>query len=307
MAAHGRGLDLAGADRGAHAGARSVAHHRRYRQPDEVRHRVRDAHRRARGRGLGHVGARPGAHHRGRDRRGHGPGRSHPSGTAADPARGRRRRARAPRAYRGCGRPRAPRGVEARRRDLRDHEGGRRAWRVCRTCERYARRHGLRILRIADLIAYRRNERQVRRRAETTLPTRKAGNFRLLVYGDNLETQAFVALVKGDGASRPAGAGAAAFAVPDRRRVRVAALRLRRAARRGAGRDGAGRQRRSRLHVRRGARHRAPEQDSRLRAAGPGPRHRGSQPRARDSPPTCATTRPACTYCSTSACGGSAS
>jgi 3,4-dihydroxy 2-butanone 4-phosphate synthase/GTP cyclohydrolase II len=62
---------------------------------------------------------------------------------------------------------------------------------------RYARRHGLQILRIADLIAYRRNERQVRRRAETTLPTRKAGNFRLLVYGDNLETQAFVALVKG--------------------------------------------------------------------------------------------------------------
>ena len=63
--------------------------------------------------------------------------------------------------------------------------------------ERYARRHQLQILRIADLIAYRRNERQVRRRAETTLPTRKAGDFRLLVYGDNLETQAFVALVKG--------------------------------------------------------------------------------------------------------------
>jgi 3,4-dihydroxy 2-butanone 4-phosphate synthase/GTP cyclohydrolase II len=63
--------------------------------------------------------------------------------------------------------------------------------------ERYARRHQLQILRIADLIAYRRNERQVRRRAETALPTRKAGDFRLLVYGDNLETQAFVALVKG--------------------------------------------------------------------------------------------------------------
>src|SRR6201988_4998876 len=53
--------------------------------------------------------------------------------------------------------------------------------------ERYARRHQLQILRSADLIAYRRNERQVRRRAETTLPTRKAGDFRLLVYGDNLE------------------------------------------------------------------------------------------------------------------------
>jgi len=48
--------------------------------------------------------------------------------------------------------------------------------------ERYARRHQLQILRIADLIAYRRNERQVRRRVETTLPTSKAGAFRLLVY-----------------------------------------------------------------------------------------------------------------------------
>jgi 3,4-dihydroxy 2-butanone 4-phosphate synthase/GTP cyclohydrolase II len=64
--------------------------------------------------------------------------------------------------------------------------------------ERYARRHRLQVLRIADLIAYRRNERQIRRRVETTLPTRKAGDFRLLVYGDNLETQAFVALVKGE-------------------------------------------------------------------------------------------------------------
>jgi len=64
--------------------------------------------------------------------------------------------------------------------------------------ERYARRHELKILRVADLIAYRQNERQIRRRAETTLPTRKAGSFRLLVYSDNLETQAFAALVKGE-------------------------------------------------------------------------------------------------------------
>jgi 3,4-dihydroxy 2-butanone 4-phosphate synthase/GTP cyclohydrolase II len=64
--------------------------------------------------------------------------------------------------------------------------------------ERYARRHDFKILRVADLIAYRQNERQIRRRAETMLPTRKAGRFRLVVYSDNLETQAFVALVKGD-------------------------------------------------------------------------------------------------------------
>ena len=64
--------------------------------------------------------------------------------------------------------------------------------------ERFGREHDTRILRIADLVAYRQNERQIRRRAETRLPTRKAGDFRFLVYGDNLETQAFVALVKGE-------------------------------------------------------------------------------------------------------------
>ena len=64
--------------------------------------------------------------------------------------------------------------------------------------ERFARKHDIRIIRIADLIAYRQNERQIRRRAETNLPTRKAGDFRLVAYSDNLEVQAFVALVKGE-------------------------------------------------------------------------------------------------------------
>ncbi|HXF66798.1 MAG TPA: GTP cyclohydrolase II [Burkholderiales bacterium] len=64
--------------------------------------------------------------------------------------------------------------------------------------ERFAARHGIKILRIADLVAYRQNEREVRRRAQTRLPTRRAGEFQLLVYSDNLETQAFVALVKGE-------------------------------------------------------------------------------------------------------------
>jgi len=64
--------------------------------------------------------------------------------------------------------------------------------------ERLASTHGIRILRIADLVTYRQNERQIRRRAESVLPTRKAGDFRILVYSDNLETQTFMALVKGD-------------------------------------------------------------------------------------------------------------
>jgi 3,4-dihydroxy 2-butanone 4-phosphate synthase/GTP cyclohydrolase II len=64
--------------------------------------------------------------------------------------------------------------------------------------ERFAQQHGIRILRIADLIEYRRNERHIRRRSQTLLPTRHAGEFRLHVYSDELETVPYVALVKGE-------------------------------------------------------------------------------------------------------------
>ena len=64
--------------------------------------------------------------------------------------------------------------------------------------ERFAAAHGLKILRIDDLVAYRESERSIRRRAETVLPTRKAGGFRLVAYGDDLETTLYMALVKGE-------------------------------------------------------------------------------------------------------------
>ena len=64
--------------------------------------------------------------------------------------------------------------------------------------EKFAAQHDIRILRIADLIEYRRHEHVVRRRAATTLPTRKAGDFRLMVYSDDLETTLYIALVKGE-------------------------------------------------------------------------------------------------------------
>jgi 3,4-dihydroxy 2-butanone 4-phosphate synthase/GTP cyclohydrolase II len=70
--------------------------------------------------------------------------------------------------------------------------------------ERFAKAHGIAILRIADLVAYRETERAIRRRAETVLPTRKAGDFRLIAYADGLETTAYVALVKGDIGPGPA-------------------------------------------------------------------------------------------------------
>jgi hypothetical protein len=55
-----------------------------------------------------------------------------------------------------------------------------------------------RILKISDLVAYRENEREIRRKAETVLPTSKAGTFKMIVYADNLESELFVALVKGE-------------------------------------------------------------------------------------------------------------
>ncbi len=64
--------------------------------------------------------------------------------------------------------------------------------------EKFAARHDVPILKIATLIDYRRHEHVVRRRAATTLPTRMAGSWRLLVYSDDLETTVYVALVKGE-------------------------------------------------------------------------------------------------------------
>ena len=64
--------------------------------------------------------------------------------------------------------------------------------------ERFAARHDIHILKIATLIEYRRHEHVVRRRATTTLPTRTAGSWRLMVYSDDLETTLYVALVKGE-------------------------------------------------------------------------------------------------------------
>jgi 3,4-dihydroxy 2-butanone 4-phosphate synthase/GTP cyclohydrolase II len=64
--------------------------------------------------------------------------------------------------------------------------------------EKFAAAHDVKILKIADLIEYRRHERQVRRKSETVLPTRNAGAWRLMVYGDDLETTLYVALVKGE-------------------------------------------------------------------------------------------------------------
>ena len=98
----------------------------------------------------------------------------------------------------------------------------------------YCFKHGLRMITIADLIAYRRrNDKLVERVVATTLPT-TFGDFEVVGYRSLIDDKHHVALVKGDVVGRRGRARARALGVPDRRRLPLAALRLRRAARVGA-------------------------------------------------------------------------
>ncbi|MBK7977483.1 MAG: bifunctional 3,4-dihydroxy-2-butanone-4-phosphate synthase/GTP cyclohydrolase II [Deltaproteobacteria bacterium] len=64
--------------------------------------------------------------------------------------------------------------------------------------EAFAGEHDLKILTVADLIAYRmRNERLVHRIAESKLPTVHGGEFRVIVYKNDVDPHEHLALVKG--------------------------------------------------------------------------------------------------------------
>ncbi|MEM9156076.1 MAG: bifunctional 3,4-dihydroxy-2-butanone-4-phosphate synthase/GTP cyclohydrolase II [Cyanobacteria bacterium P01_F01_bin.33] len=68
----------------------------------------------------------------------------------------------------------------------------------------YSREHHLKIVTIADLIAYRlQHERFVRREAVTQLPT-KFGTFQIYAYRDTLNQSDHVAIIKGDPVQFPA-------------------------------------------------------------------------------------------------------
>ncbi len=63
----------------------------------------------------------------------------------------------------------------------------------------FALEHGLKIVTVADLIAYRlKTESLIRRAAETSLPTRLGGDFRVIVYENEIGEEQHVALVRGD-------------------------------------------------------------------------------------------------------------
>ena len=91
------------------------------------------------------------------------------------------------------------------------------------------------MITIADLIAYRRrNDKLVERVVSTALPT-GFGDFTVVGYRSLVDDKHHVALVKGDVDGAAGRARPRALRVPDRRRLPLAALRLRRAARVGAG------------------------------------------------------------------------
>ncbi|MDT8441277.1 MAG: bifunctional 3,4-dihydroxy-2-butanone-4-phosphate synthase/GTP cyclohydrolase II [Desulfuromonadales bacterium] len=65
--------------------------------------------------------------------------------------------------------------------------------------KKFAARHDLRIVTIADLVAYRmRKEMLIRRAAETLIPTTYGGDFQAIVYENDVDQAQHLALVKGE-------------------------------------------------------------------------------------------------------------
>lgn len=64
---------------------------------------------------------------------------------------------------------------------------------------KFAQFHGLKIGTIADLIAYRlKHDRTIEKEIETSLDSAHGGEFRMIVYGDQIADAEHIALVKGD-------------------------------------------------------------------------------------------------------------
>jgi len=65
--------------------------------------------------------------------------------------------------------------------------------------EIFAKEHKMKIVTIADLIEYRmRHESLIRRAAAATLPTRYGGEFKMIVYENDVDEMKHIALVKGE-------------------------------------------------------------------------------------------------------------
>ena len=65
--------------------------------------------------------------------------------------------------------------------------------------EKFAEKHGIGICTVADLVKYRlKTESFVKRAAETIIPTRVGGEFRIIAYENDIDNLTHIALVKGE-------------------------------------------------------------------------------------------------------------
>ncbi|NWH05138.1 bifunctional 3,4-dihydroxy-2-butanone-4-phosphate synthase/GTP cyclohydrolase II [Desulfobacter latus] len=65
--------------------------------------------------------------------------------------------------------------------------------------EKFSEKHGIGICTVADLVKYRlKTESFVKRAAETVIPTRVGGEFRIIAYENDLDNLTHIALVKGE-------------------------------------------------------------------------------------------------------------
>jgi 3,4-dihydroxy 2-butanone 4-phosphate synthase/GTP cyclohydrolase II len=65
--------------------------------------------------------------------------------------------------------------------------------------KKYALKHALKLVSVADLVAYRiQKEMLVRRAAETIIPTNHAGEFKVIVYENDVDGAQHLALIKGE-------------------------------------------------------------------------------------------------------------
>ncbi len=64
--------------------------------------------------------------------------------------------------------------------------------------KKFSEEHGIGICTIAELVAYRtKTERFVRKAAETVIPTRHGGDFRIIAYENDIDNMTHIAMVKG--------------------------------------------------------------------------------------------------------------
>jgi 3,4-dihydroxy 2-butanone 4-phosphate synthase/GTP cyclohydrolase II len=135
---------------------------------------------------------------------------------------------------------------------------------------KFARKHGLLMITIADLVRWRlRHEQLVQHAAAAKLPT-EYGEFLVHAYESPTDGMTHVALVQGRHGARP-------LQVPDRRCLPFGTMRLRAATRDGDASDFSRRPRRAAVSQSGRPGHRPRQQDSRVRAPGPGAGHRRSQ------------------------------